>query len=103
MEPFVYRANHYKKVLAFDYDFKKVEAHAKAMFEGKDADIADIVSDILQYGQFDNPVHKKSYDKMIQDGYIRFDIGKGHGILFFFHVVDSSEAKQVHVNCIVAS
>ena len=101
METFVYRANHYKKVLAFDYDFKKVEAEAKKNFEGRDIELDELVSGMLKYGQFDNPAHKKSYDKMIQDGYIRFDIGKGHGILFFFQV--TAGTKQVHVNLIVAS
>ncbi len=103
MEPFVYRANHYKKVLAFDYDFKKVEARTKELFEGKDVPVGELVDGVLKYGQFDNPAHKKSYEKMLQDGYIRFDIGKGHGILFFFNLSEGDSKQQVHVNCIVAS
>ena len=103
MEPFVYRANQYKKVLAFDHDFKKVEKYAKETFEGKDAPLDEIVSDILQHGQFDNPTQKKSYEKMLQDKYIRFDVGKGHGILFFFDLPTVPHGKNIHVNCIVAS
>ena len=102
-EPFVYRANHYKKVLAFDHDFKKVEKYAREMFEGKTVELDGFVSDMLKHGQFDNPTHKKSYEKMLQDKYIRFDVGKGHGILFFFEVPASPQEKKVHVNCIVAS
>lgn len=102
-EPFVYRANHYKKVLAFDHDFKKVERYAKEKFEGKEIALGELVSDILKHGQFDNPAQKKSYEKTLQDKYIRFDVGKGHGILFFFDLPTTPKVKRVHVNCIVAS
>ena len=102
-DPFVYRANHYKKVLAFDHDFKKVERYAKEKFEEKEVALDKLVSDILKHGQFDNPAQKKSYEKTLQDKYIRFDVGKGHGILFFFDVPSVPHDKRVHVKCIVAS
>ena len=101
--PFVYRANSYKKVLAFDYDFRKVEEYAKRTFEGKTMEVNELVADMLKHGQFDNPSQKKSYEKMLQDKYIRFDVGKGHGILFFFDVPTTLDEKLVYVNCIVAS
>lgn len=103
MEIFVYRAVRYRKVLDFQYDFCKVEKCLKEKFEDKAASLEDILETALSLGQFDNPAHKKSYEKMLQDGYVRFDIGKGHGVLFFFERPPASEDISVHVKCVIAS
>lgn len=103
MKPFVYRANHYRRVLDFDYDLRAVEAKAKELYDGVGATVPDMIDSLLAMGQFENPAHKKSYDKMLHDGYIRFDIGKGHGILIFF-VSEAPDLKSaVKIKTIVAS
>jgi hypothetical protein len=101
--PFVYRANHYRRVLDFDYDLRNVEAKVKELYDGKNVPINELVNDVISLGQFDNPLHKKSYDKMLLDGYIRFDIGKGHGILIFFVSDAFGYNEVVHIRNIIAS
>ena len=103
MGAFVYRAVHYKKMLDFQYDFDKVLKEVKAKFEGKAASLEEILELTTSLGQFDNPAYKKSYEKMLQEGYARFDIGKGHGILFFFETPSIPKDISVRVKCIVGS
>ena len=103
MDPFVYRANQYRRVLDFDYDLRKVEAQAKKLYDGGNFPLPEIIDSLLQMGQFDDPQVKKSYDKMLYDGYIRFDIGKGHGILIFFEPTVPDLQTAVKIKTIIAS
>ena len=102
LEPFVYRANQYHKITEFDKAFSAVEKHFKENFEGKEFELIPLVRKILEHGEFVNPTKKKSYSKTRKDKYLRFDIGKGHGIVFFFSPDDDFDDK-VHVTLVVAS
>jgi len=101
-EPFVYRANQYHKVTEFDKDLKAVAAYLKQTLEGTETELIPLVREVLKRGEFESPTKKKSYSKTRKDKYLKFDIGKGHGILFFFDPEDDFDEK-VHVKLIVAS
>ncbi|MBO6303834.1 MAG: hypothetical protein J6M62_02015 [Selenomonadaceae bacterium] len=101
-EPFVYRANQYHKITEFDKDFRAVEKYFKEFFEGKETELLSLVREVLSHGEFVSPTKKKSYSKTRKDKYLKFDIGKGHGIIFFFDPNDNFDEK-VHVTLVVGS
>ena len=101
-EPFVYRANQYHKVTEFDKDLKEVANYLKETFEGKEMELIPLVREVMARGEFVSPTRKKSYSKTRKDKYLKFDIGKGHGVIFFFDPDDDFDEK-VHVRLVVAS
>ena len=103
MSPFVYRANQYRRVLDFDYDLRLVEKEVKKRYDGGKYVVPEMVDAVMALGQFDDPQLKKSYDKMLREGYVRFDIGKGHGLLIFFEPSVYDLQTAVTVKTIVAS
>lgn len=101
-EPFVYRANQYHKITEFDKEFSAVAKFFKEKFLGQETELIPLVREVLDHGEFINPTKKKSYSKTRKDKYLRFDIGKGHGIIFFFDPNDNFDEK-VHVTLVLAS
>lgn len=101
-EPFVYRANQYHKITEFDKDLKAVAGYLKEKYEGTETELIPLIREVLARGEFISPTKKKSYSKTRKDKYLKFDIGKGHGIIFFFDP-DGNFDEKIHVRLIIAS